>query len=364
MKKQQERQRLRSHPLPKPIRWSAVTGCGSSPGASSDSIRGECGGSEIEGRVARSGCRCRASCASAYGCGDAGARSTSGRRREPGAGSQNKRESRLASFCQQERDRRVGQPRTGRAGLAQPQRALAIEPWRAHRTLHGPRTELAGTSERRNQRSAGGRRAVGYRCLDRRARGCDPAHDRWRALAARDFTGRSHGLDRDLGHRCAARDCYFRRSSPLRDRRRRPDLETTVARPFSHASSFPCLNFRDPLIFVCKKSAWLRSQGEGNITRRMPMKKKLPVATMLLSLAGALAIMLGAAVRPLRSAAADSARPVQAGRSAAVEQFAKRPDRPERHGLQLRPVAGARRPRIWPCPAAPSSSNSWTSPLR
>ena len=41
------------------------------------------------------------------------------------------------------------------------------------------------------------------------------------------------------------------------------------------------------------------------------MKKKLPVATMLLSLTGALAIIVGAAVRPLRSAAADSARPVK-----------------------------------------------------
>ena len=41
------------------------------------------------------------------------------------------------------------------------------------------------------------------------------------------------------------------------------------------------------------------------------MKKKLPVATMLLFLTGALAIIVGAAVRPLRSAAADSARPVK-----------------------------------------------------
>jgi len=42
------------------------------------------------------------------------------------------------------------------------------------------------------------------------------------------------------------------------------------------------------------------------------MKRNVPVATMFLSLLGALAIMLGAAVRPLHSAAADSAPPVKA----------------------------------------------------
>jgi hypothetical protein len=42
------------------------------------------------------------------------------------------------------------------------------------------------------------------------------------------------------------------------------------------------------------------------------MKKNFPVATMFLSLAVALAIMLGAAVRPLRSAAPDSVRPPKA----------------------------------------------------
>jgi hypothetical protein len=42
------------------------------------------------------------------------------------------------------------------------------------------------------------------------------------------------------------------------------------------------------------------------------MKRNFPVATMFLSLAGALAITLGAAVRPLRNADADNARPAKA----------------------------------------------------
>jgi hypothetical protein len=55
-----------------------------------------------------------------------------------------------------------------------------------------------------------------------------------------------------------------------------------------------------------------RSKDEANVTRRIPMKTNLPVATMFLSLAGALVLTFGAAIHPPRAAAAPNPQPARA----------------------------------------------------